>query len=55
MIIMALDGSIKGVYELDRVIFSQPEGMGFSPTDNLFMAYEGTEVGGNLLKFKRTK
>jgi DNA-binding beta-propeller fold protein YncE len=45
-------GSIKKLYPLNTKEFAQPEGIAFNATGDLFIANEGTNQPGNILKVK---
>ena len=48
--ILNTDGTIKGRYTLSKADFSQPEGITFSPSGELFISNEGKDESGNILQ-----
>ncbi len=49
-------GNVKEVYELDPVIYKQPEGITFTPWGDLLISNEAAESGNaNILIFKSKK
>jgi len=51
LIVMSRGGNIKNILPLDKSIFSQPEGICFSPEGDLYISNEGKNGRGNILKF----
>lgn len=51
LLILDPEGNIKNLIPLNPAIFLQPEGMCFSPAGDLFIASEGREKNGYILKF----
>ena len=50
--ILNADGSIKERYTLSKADFSQPEGITFSPSGELFISNEGKDESGNILQVR---
>jgi hypothetical protein len=55
LLILDKAGSIKELYQLDQNEFSQPEGISFSPTGDLFISNEGKKEPGNIMRVKIDK
>lgn len=43
--------AVKGMYDLDPVLFKQPEGLAFDKQGNMFISNEGVQGNGNVLYF----
>jgi hypothetical protein len=52
LIVMTVKGEIIDIVELDKRIFSQPEGICFSENGDLFISNEGKNGKANILRFK---
>ncbi|PSR52316.1 hypothetical protein AHMF7605_01655 [Adhaeribacter arboris] len=52
LLILDNSGKIKNLLILNTAEFSQPEGLTFSPTGDLFISNEGKKEAGNILKVK---
>ena len=53
LLLMTSDGNPKTLYSLSKNLFSQPEGITFSPEGNLFVSNEGSEKqSGNILELE---
>ena len=52
LVVMTLEGKIIDIVELDKRIFSQPEGICFSENGDLFISNEGKNGKANILRFK---
>lgn len=52
---LARDGSTKYVYELKKSIFSQPEGLAFDKSGNLYISNEANGAAADILFFKCVK
>jgi DNA-binding beta-propeller fold protein YncE len=50
LFILNADGTIKSRYKLDDKVFTQPEGITFSPSGELYISNEGKKENGNILK-----
>ena len=50
LFILNANGTIKARYKLDDAVFSQPEGITFSPSGELYISNEGKKENGNILK-----
>jgi len=50
LLILNTDGSIKERYALSKNDFSQPEGITFSPSGDIFISNEGKKESGNILQ-----
>jgi len=50
LFILNADGTIKARYKLNKDNFSQPEGLTFTPSGELYIANEGKEENGNILR-----
>ncbi len=46
------EGEIMSIKQLDKNIFSQPEGICFSPNGDMYISNEGKNEHANILKFK---
>jgi uncharacterized protein YjiK len=49
LLVLNADGVIKELYQLSNNEFTQPEGITFKPTGELFIANEGAKQAGNIL------
>ncbi len=53
LVVASSKGNVKNVYELDRGLFKQPEGIAFSPAGTMFISNEHADVGvANILVFR---
>ncbi|MBT6004486.1 MAG: hypothetical protein HN778_07745 [Prolixibacteraceae bacterium] len=52
LIVMSISGEIINFFELDKQIFSQPEGICFSENGDLYISNEGKNGKANILQFK---
>ena len=50
LLIMSREGKLLSLYELDDTVFSQPEGLTFSPDGKLYISNEGNKKEGNILQ-----
>ena len=50
LLVMGQNGTKKGLYQLSDSDFTQPEGISFSETGELFISNEGKKGSGNILK-----
>jgi len=50
LLILDISGNIKNLYQLNKNEFSQPEGITFSLSGELFISNEGVKDAGNILK-----
>ncbi|HEY5771764.1 MAG TPA: SdiA-regulated domain-containing protein [Chitinophagaceae bacterium] len=52
LLVIDASGKIKNLYQLSSKDFSQPEGIAFNSTGDLFIANEGTNQPGNIVQVK---
>jgi hypothetical protein len=52
-VLVVLDGqwAVKGMYDLDPVLYKQPEGLAFDKQGNMFISNEGVQGNANVLYF----
>ena len=50
LFVLNADGTIQSRHKLDDKVFSQPEGITFSPSGELYISNEGKKENGNILK-----
>lgn len=45
LVVASSKGNVKNVYELDKGMFKQPEGIAFSPSGTMFISNEAADIG----------
>ena len=53
--VLDMQGNVSEVYPLLHELFTQPEGIAFTPAGDLYISNEGQKGMGNILKFKYEK
>jgi uncharacterized protein YjiK len=51
LLVLDNDWKVKEMYDLDPILFKQPEGLAFDPKGNMYISNEGAEGNANILYF----